>query len=176
MRLEITLLGLILGLSLAQPALAENVYKWVDKDGKVHFGDRPQSDTAEEVKPKKGKNADNEEVSTLSNKVKVSKSQIIGRWTDNSDIDVDEYFGGDGSYMGSTSINGVKVEMHGNWTLNGNQLLIKLHSTTPSDYGKRKTSTEVKVYDRRIAAISHDLIEYVSFDKDYLGTMTRTGS
>jgi hypothetical protein len=26
---------------IAMPALAGNVYRWVDKDGKVHFGDRP---------------------------------------------------------------------------------------------------------------------------------------
>ncbi|MCL2918028.1 DUF4124 domain-containing protein [Shewanella litorisediminis] len=42
MKLHITPLGMLVGLSLVQPALADNVYKWVDKDGKVHFGDPPR--------------------------------------------------------------------------------------------------------------------------------------
>ena len=39
-------------LSGASTATAE-VYKWVDEDGRVHFGDRPQAEDAEaiELKP-----------------------------------------------------------------------------------------------------------------------------
>lgn len=34
-------------LGAAAPAPAADVYKWVDEDGKVHFGDRPQGGNAE---------------------------------------------------------------------------------------------------------------------------------
>ncbi len=36
--------------SLAAPAAGAGVYRWVDDQGRVHFGDRPQSDAASEVK------------------------------------------------------------------------------------------------------------------------------
>nr|WP_250885721.1 DUF4124 domain-containing protein [Shewanella jiangmenensis] len=156
---------------------AEEIYKWVDKDGKVHFGDRP-GDNAEAVKPKNSIKADADaDEPSFSRKFTPEKSQILGRWTDSSDIDVDEYFGGDGSYMGTTSIIGVKVEMHGRWTLNGNRLVITLHRTVSSGYGKSKTSTESKVDDRKIIYISSSKINYISAGKDgQEATMTRTGS
>jgi exonuclease V gamma subunit len=34
---------------LATAAQAAEVYKWTDKDGRVHYGDRPKSQTAQEV-------------------------------------------------------------------------------------------------------------------------------
>ena len=42
---------LILLTCLFNSAYAE-VYKWVDADGKVHYGDRPNSDSAREIKVK----------------------------------------------------------------------------------------------------------------------------
>jgi hypothetical protein len=32
------------------PSFAAGVYKWVDEEGNVHFGDRPQSEDAEQIK------------------------------------------------------------------------------------------------------------------------------
>ncbi len=40
---------LTLWLGIATGALADKVYKWVDQDGNVHFGDQPSSDTAQEL-------------------------------------------------------------------------------------------------------------------------------
>jgi len=50
------LLILIAALTWQLPAAAEELYRWVDADGKVHFGDRPPQDAeaksiADELKP-----------------------------------------------------------------------------------------------------------------------------
>lgn len=37
----------LLAVCLTQAAAAEEVFKWVDEDGQVHYGDRPQHDAAE---------------------------------------------------------------------------------------------------------------------------------
>ena len=43
-----------LTLALSHAALAQtNVYRWVDKDGKVHFSDSPPPDTAKDVQQKR---------------------------------------------------------------------------------------------------------------------------
>lgn len=42
---------LALSFTVADPVMAE-VYKWIDKDGKVQYGDRPGNDSAEEIKLK----------------------------------------------------------------------------------------------------------------------------
>ena len=49
----------VLGLSLwfAAPVVAE-VYKWVDADGKIHYGDRPDDASAEEFRLKKSPDRD----------------------------------------------------------------------------------------------------------------------
>lgn len=44
---------LLLGLCLALGAQAQSVYKWVDKDGRVHFSDRPPPPDARKVEEKK---------------------------------------------------------------------------------------------------------------------------
>lgn len=45
---------LLLALLSAGTALAQSTYRWVDQDGKVHFGDRPPSaNAAREVKERK---------------------------------------------------------------------------------------------------------------------------
>ena len=46
-----TWLWLMLGVSLSFGATA-GVYKWVDEQGQVHYGDRPQADSAQEMKLK----------------------------------------------------------------------------------------------------------------------------
>jgi hypothetical protein len=51
MKLQIALQGLLLGLVFVPSLAVEEIYKWVDKDGKVHFGVRT-GDSAEVVKPK----------------------------------------------------------------------------------------------------------------------------
>ena len=38
--------------SLASPAFAAGIYKWVDKNGKTHFGDRPPADAVRSQKMK----------------------------------------------------------------------------------------------------------------------------
>lgn len=40
-------------LALASPVMAGKVYKWVDKDGNVQFGDQPPSEQAEQVNIRK---------------------------------------------------------------------------------------------------------------------------
>lgn len=57
MKLHITLHELLLGLVFAPSLAAEEIYKWVDKDGKVHFCVR-SGDNAEAVKPKNSIKAD----------------------------------------------------------------------------------------------------------------------
>lgn len=44
------LLGLLLGAGLAQ---AQSTYRWVDQDGKVHYGDRPPAKNARELQERK---------------------------------------------------------------------------------------------------------------------------
>ncbi|WP_210330242.1 DUF4124 domain-containing protein [Aliikangiella sp. G2MR2-5] len=44
------LMGLVI--LLAQVDAYAKVYKWVDKDGKVHYSDKPQSEKAQEVEVK----------------------------------------------------------------------------------------------------------------------------
>lgn len=197
MRLEITLLGLILGLSLTQAAQAENVYKWVDKDGKVHFGDRPQAEEAQELKvtdksvPVRAssrynpndEDADVDEASTGATSgqkvpgkkgLPVSKSQIIGYWKDTTDLDVDERFSGDGMYVGSTSFLGIKMEIHGNWTLEGDRLVIKANkSTATTKDGKTQTKPKNDVDDRKIISFEGKTLTYESKGKQ--GTMTKKG-
>ncbi len=41
-----------LSLGVASDAAAAKVYKWVDQDGNVHFGDRPSNDEAQEMEIK----------------------------------------------------------------------------------------------------------------------------
>ncbi len=42
--------SVLFGLALLSCGLAEaEVYKWVDENGRVHYGDRPRGDTAEEL-------------------------------------------------------------------------------------------------------------------------------
>jgi len=36
-------------LAASAPALATDVYKWVDEDGRIHYGDRPAGESAEAV-------------------------------------------------------------------------------------------------------------------------------
>ncbi len=43
-------LRVLIIVSLAAPAAGTGVYKWTDEQGRVHFGDRPQSEAASEVK------------------------------------------------------------------------------------------------------------------------------
>lgn len=44
-----TIIILTLGFLISAPALA-GVYKWTDEEGNVHFGDRPPSQEAEQIK------------------------------------------------------------------------------------------------------------------------------
>ena len=60
MKLQIALQGLLLGLVFVPSLAAEEIYKWVDKDGKVHFGVRT-GDNAEVVKPKNSIKTDADE-------------------------------------------------------------------------------------------------------------------
>lgn len=46
------ILRVLIIVSLAGPAAGAGVYKWVDEQGRVHFGDRPQSETAKEMQIK----------------------------------------------------------------------------------------------------------------------------
>jgi len=43
------LTAVIFGCLISQPLAAQQVYKWVDEKGKVHFSDRPLSETAETI-------------------------------------------------------------------------------------------------------------------------------
>jgi len=53
-RISITpfLVAVSFSIILINPVAAE-VYKWIDEDGKVHYGDRPGNNSAEEIKLKK---------------------------------------------------------------------------------------------------------------------------
>ncbi|MDH3714625.1 MAG: DUF4124 domain-containing protein [Gammaproteobacteria bacterium] len=44
--------GLVLLLAFTGAAAGAKVYKWVDEDGNVHFGDRPPADAAQELQIK----------------------------------------------------------------------------------------------------------------------------
>ncbi|MDH3451147.1 MAG: DUF4124 domain-containing protein [Gammaproteobacteria bacterium] len=48
-RLYLVLPALLLLLTIAGSVSAAKVYKWVDEDGNVHFGDRPANDDAQEL-------------------------------------------------------------------------------------------------------------------------------
>jgi glutaredoxin len=50
MRNSALLLGLLLAAGLA---LAQSTYRWVDQDGKVHYGDRPPAKNARELQERK---------------------------------------------------------------------------------------------------------------------------
>lgn len=50
MRGSALLLGLLLAGGLAQ---AQSTYRWVDQDGKVHYGDRPPATSARELQERK---------------------------------------------------------------------------------------------------------------------------
>ena len=45
-------LPVVLSLAIAGSAVAAKVYKWVDENGDVHFGDRPTRDNAKELEIK----------------------------------------------------------------------------------------------------------------------------
>jgi hypothetical protein len=47
MRLHASTIGLILALLCASTAPASDIYKWVDAEGNVHYGDRPLGDNPE---------------------------------------------------------------------------------------------------------------------------------
>jgi hypothetical protein len=51
------LVALSFSIILINPVAAE-VYKWIDEDGKVHYGDRPDNNSAEEIKLKKAPERD----------------------------------------------------------------------------------------------------------------------
>ncbi|MGB7932192.1 MAG: DUF4124 domain-containing protein [Gammaproteobacteria bacterium] len=51
------LVGITIGLVLSVPAAAGSVYRWVDEQGQVHFGDKPPAGatvTQKEVRPATG--------------------------------------------------------------------------------------------------------------------------
>jgi Domain of unknown function (DUF4124) len=51
------LVGITFGLVLSVPAVAGSVYRWVDEQGQVHFGDKPPAGvtvTQKEVRPATG--------------------------------------------------------------------------------------------------------------------------
>lgn len=47
-------LAALSALVLSAAAGAGEVYKWVDKDGRVHYGDKPKTTPAEQVAPQPG--------------------------------------------------------------------------------------------------------------------------
>lgn len=177
MRLQITLLGLILGLSLAQAAQAENVYKWVDKDGKVHFGDRPQAEEAEELKvtdksaPVRASSrynrvddeADLDEASPGANLMadasdtapqgSFDAKQLVGRWQDDMMDDAIDTFAADGSYTRNASIFGASITLKGSWKLVGDQLHIQINSESMA-LPNGKTKTEAKSQSRKCKLLS----------------------
>ena len=48
MRLKATALALLLAITVTGTVFASEIYKWVDEQGQVHYGDRPTGDTTEE--------------------------------------------------------------------------------------------------------------------------------
>lgn len=44
----------LMAMILATTVSASEVYRWVDKDGRVHYGDKPKAQQAEQVQPKPG--------------------------------------------------------------------------------------------------------------------------
>ncbi len=48
MRYRATALALMLALAAIGPAHSSDIYKWVDAEGSVHYGDRPSGDASEE--------------------------------------------------------------------------------------------------------------------------------
>ncbi len=177
MRLQITLLGLILGLSLTEAAQAENVYKWVDKDGKVHFGDRPQAEEAEELKvtdksaPVRASSrynrvddeADLDEASPGANLMadasdtapqgSFDAKQLVGRWQDDMMDDAIDTFAADGSYTRNASIFGASITLKGSWKLVGDQLHIQINSESMA-LPNGKTKTEAKSQSRKCKLLS----------------------
>ncbi|MGK4476663.1 DUF4124 domain-containing protein [Aeromonas molluscorum] len=73
MKLQIALQGLLLGLVFVPSLAVEEIYKWVDKDGKVHFSVRT-GDNAEVVKPKNSIKADEPR---FSKRVSVEKAKSL---------------------------------------------------------------------------------------------------
>ena len=73
MKLQIVLQRLLLGLVFVPSLAVEEIYKWVDKDGKVHFGVRT-GDSAEVVKPKNSIKADEPR---FSKRVSVEKAKPL---------------------------------------------------------------------------------------------------
>lgn len=49
MRYQVIAVGLMLALMSAGAALASDIYKWVDDDGNVHYGDRPAGEPVERL-------------------------------------------------------------------------------------------------------------------------------
>jgi hypothetical protein len=49
MQLRITILATLLTVLVEGPLFAGEIYKWMDAEGNVHFGDRPDGDKPERV-------------------------------------------------------------------------------------------------------------------------------
>lgn len=54
-------MGLMVLLWLATPPAYADIYKWVDKDGNIHFGDRPPADRPAERRESSEPSADNQD-------------------------------------------------------------------------------------------------------------------
>lgn len=170
MKLHIVLLGMLVGLSMAQLAQAENVYKWVDKDGKVHFGDRPTSEEAQELtvtdksapisSPSSddtdAEYADNDEATSgasLMTDSGVKKSsapfaakQLLGRWQDDMLNDAFDTYAPDGSYSRDANLFGSKLTLKGSWKLIGNELQVQIKTKSISlPNGQSKTEADVRL-------------------------------
>ncbi|QYJ76068.1 DUF4124 domain-containing protein [Shewanella sp. FJAT-52076] len=179
MKLHMTLLGILVGLSLVQPAQADNVYRWVDKDGKVHFGDRPPSEAAEELRvtdksapisPSSHYDGEDEDADineatpdtrlTADSGAKrspatFSAKQLLGRWQDDMLNDAFDTYAADGSYTRDANLFGSKLTLKGSWKLVGNELQVQIKTksmTLPN--GQSKTEADVRLNKSQLISIS----------------------
>ena len=49
MKIQLITAATLLAFSLSGPAVASDIYKWVDKDGNVHYGDKPVGEQSERL-------------------------------------------------------------------------------------------------------------------------------
>ncbi|MBT1444349.1 DUF4124 domain-containing protein [Shewanella sp. JM162201] len=182
------LLASLLTLLPSAAATAENIYKWVDKDGKVHFGDKPETQHAPEqlklsdkglpteavvVDYNSGPNPDGVAANSADdtsgdNPARAGDTPVfdrkllLGRWRVTDFNDLYEEFKPDGSYSRYGKLLGNTLTIKGSWRLAGNILHIQVVSETaqlPS--GETKTQYKTSSRQRTLLSVNRHEIKYL---------------
>lgn len=154
--------ALLLCCGLAQvlmPSVAEanTIYKWVDKDGKVHFSDRP----VEGAKKISGDDEPEADAETESSSGPFQRNQVIGRWQDEILEDIHETFTTNGDYIRAGEAMGMKTRITGTWKLLGDMLIIQVNAKTMTmPNGQQKTESKSDVRRRKLISFDDNVMHF----------------